>query len=357
MKNQVPPVIVVHKEGCFLQTLNAGCIIIFIIIAFIVISLIWASNSSSSTSKPTQRTQPPQNSPSNTSQKILPVKFSSNSLSKTTMIDEEIPPQTTNVNAKTQEGKDIKSKIIIPDWNARRAELKAIFLASFIPPKINSQITITLKQGNSFSGILKNITTNEIQIQTGPATITFVKSQLVPTALVKFFADDNANMNAETQLSSEIAIVEARRKEVEEKEEAELKERQQAELLRADEEKKRIKAEKINKLVSEAQLVMDVCRWGVEYDFVIAHGQVANITNRKMENIEAVMLYYAADGSLVKSASALVKFNPIMPGQWSTYEVITDHNPAIVSARVEFKSLFGGKIQSVTKAHYDSVKQ
>jgi len=79
-----------------------------------------------------------------------------------------------------------------------------------------------------------------------------------------------------------------------------------------------------------------------EYDFITVEGQVRNISGVRLESVLAVVQFYDANGNFVKSDSALVDFDPIMPGQTSPFSVITTDNPAIERYSTTF-TLFSGE--------------
>ena len=54
--------------------------------------------------------------------------------------------------------------------------------------------------------------------------------------------------------------------------------------------------------------------------------------------------FYGSDGGFVTSADALIDYNPILPGQTLPFKVMATHNPAMKTARVDFKELMGGSI-------------
>lgn len=87
-----------------------------------------------------------------------------------------------------------------------------------------------------------------------------------------------------------------------------------------------------------------------EYDYAHISGEVKNISNKPLENVSAVGLFYDKDGQLVKTDDAMIDYNPILAGQTSPFEVLTTDNPAIMKGRVEFKFLFGGSILSTVKS-------
>jgi hypothetical protein len=92
------------------------------------------------------------------------------------------------------------------------------------------------------------------------------------------------------------------------------------------------------------QLELSKWTWGPEYGYATAEGVVKNISGESLKNVEAVVSFYTKDGTFVKSDNALIEYNPILPGQTSPFKVISSDNPAMKTARVEFKHLFGGTI-------------
>jgi hypothetical protein len=82
-----------------------------------------------------------------------------------------------------------------------------------------------------------------------------------------------------------------------------------------------------------------------ESTYFMVEGQVKNLSNRPLENVEAVTTWYDKDGGFIKTADALIDFNPILPGQTSTFKTLTPGNPAMTKFSVEFKNLFGPSIR------------
>jgi flagellar basal body-associated protein FliL len=80
--------------------------------------------------------------------------------------------------------------------------------------------------------------------------------------------------------------------------------------------------------------------------YITVYGQVKNISNRSLENVEAVVQYYDSSDKFVKSDDALIDYDPILPGQTSPFSVITADNPEIDSYSVSFKFLLDGTISS-----------
>ncbi len=82
------------------------------------------------------------------------------------------------------------------------------------------------------------------------------------------------------------------------------------------------------------------------YNFITVSGEVANISNEKLANVEVVVNFYGSDGIFIKSDSALIQYNPILSGQTSPFKAITTDNPAISNFKVNFSYLFGGTIST-----------
>lgn len=81
-----------------------------------------------------------------------------------------------------------------------------------------------------------------------------------------------------------------------------------------------------------------------EYGFSTVEGQVRNVSGGPMENVMVVVTWLTDDGQFITSDEALISYNPILNGQTSPFEVITQTNPAMKRFRVEFKELFGRPI-------------
>lgn len=84
--------------------------------------------------------------------------------------------------------------------------------------------------------------------------------------------------------------------------------------------------------------------WSESYGYAKAEGQVQNISEKSLKNVEAVVSWYAKNGDFITSDSALIEYNPLLPGQVSPFTVVTGYNPAMERATVEFKELMGGAI-------------
>lgn len=78
--------------------------------------------------------------------------------------------------------------------------------------------------------------------------------------------------------------------------------------------------------------------------YLRTEGQVKNITGQSLENIEAVVQLFDANDEFITSDSAIIDFNPILPGQTSPFQVTTPKNPKIERYSISFKILLGGTI-------------
>jgi hypothetical protein len=94
----------------------------------------------------------------------------------------------------------------------------------------------------------------------------------------------------------------------------------------------------------EPKLELLSWRWSEANTYLTAEGEVKNISDESMDNIEVIVSFYASNDVFVKSAEALVDYNPIMPGQTSPFKAMTPSNPVIQKARIQFKKMFSGTI-------------
>ena len=83
-----------------------------------------------------------------------------------------------------------------------------------------------------------------------------------------------------------------------------------------------------------------------EYGYMTVEGFVENVSGKRLEDIEAVAVFYDADSTPIASESALIEYDFLLPGQQSPYTVMARDNPAIVKCGVEFKEFFGGKLKT-----------
>jgi hypothetical protein len=79
--------------------------------------------------------------------------------------------------------------------------------------------------------------------------------------------------------------------------------------------------------------------------YFTVEGQVQNLTDRPLPSVEAVVTWYTKTDQFISAESALVEYDPLLPGQTSPFKVITRANPAMDKYSVEFKQLRGGPLR------------
>ncbi len=98
--------------------------------------------------------------------------------------------------------------------------------------------------------------------------------------------------------------------------------------------------------------------WGEQYNYAIAEGRVTNRTSENIDNLLAVVTYEDGSGNMITSDDALVDFRPLLPGQTTTFKVITSFNPSMKTASLLFRTFGGEEIASTqrTKAGNDGAE-
>ncbi len=114
---------------------------------------------------------------------------------------------------------------------------------------------------------------------------------------------------------------------------------------------KKIKEEEEALLRQGADLELISWNWGRSYggSYVEGRGQVKNISDAALRNVEAVVNFYDKNGDFITSGSALIEFNPVLVGQISPFTVMETYNPAMKGATIQFKYLMGGTIPTYKK--------
>lgn len=79
-------------------------------------------------------------------------------------------------------------------------------------------------------------------------------------------------------------------------------------------------------------------------------GNVKNISSRRLETIEAVVTWHTRANEFVVSDSALIQYDPLMPGNSSPFEIATKFNPAMDVCSLVFKKRGGNQISHRLKA-------
>lgn len=111
-------------------------------------------------------------------------------------------------------------------------------------------------------------------------------------------------------------------------------------------EKERKRKEKQREMVSMGYALQLLnWSWNSEHGYAIAKGEVKNITSKRLKNVEALVTWYNKNGDFITSDSALIEYHVLMPGQTSPFKVMERFNPQMNKASIEFKFLFGSKIQ------------
>lgn len=123
---------------------------------------------------------------------------------------------------------------------------------------------------------------------------------------------------------------------------ADYKRRQTQAKLEKQAERERIEAAR---LAARPPLKLNSSKCRKEYGFVKYSGEVTNRTKQPIDNLMAVGVFRTSNGDHVKSASALIDFQPLLPGQRSPFTVTTSDNPAIKNCFVAFKTMFGAAIR------------
>jgi len=101
--------------------------------------------------------------------------------------------------------------------------------------------------------------------------------------------------------------------------------------------------------VAAPDLEIQSWRCESEHGYIFVRGEVRNISDKRLEDVEVVGTFLTREGEFVKTASALVEFNPILAGQTTPFEAGTTSNPAIKKCSIQFKYLFGGAILTINK--------
>lgn len=92
--------------------------------------------------------------------------------------------------------------------------------------------------------------------------------------------------------------------------------------------------------------LLEVQSWrcSKEYSYIFVTGEVKNISSQPLKSVLAVGEFRTKAGEFVKSADALLDYNPILPGQTSPFKAGTTDNPQIQGCQLAFKQMFGGGI-------------
>lgn len=88
-------------------------------------------------------------------------------------------------------------------------------------------------------------------------------------------------------------------------------------------------------------------RGEIDDDYVTVTGEVANISNEKLERVWVVITHYGANGDLITSDDAILDYDPLMPGQTSPFKAMVRRNPLMKTYKIGFKHTFGETIDFI----------
>lgn len=86
--------------------------------------------------------------------------------------------------------------------------------------------------------------------------------------------------------------------------------------------------------------------WGVMRGgrYVEVKGEVKNISGKPLRRVQALVSFYDANKQFITSKSAFIEFNPILPDQVSPFRLMETYNPAMQTAKLQFKFFAGEQI-------------
>ena len=116
---------------------------------------------------------------------------------------------------------------------------------------------------------------------------------------------------------------------------------EQAETVANKKAAKREKAreEEIQRASKGYKLSLKNWSWSKSSDrYVTAKGIVKNITEKKLGNVKAMVVWFDADTNMITYSSSYIEFTTLMPGQSSPFSVMERYNPAMESANLSFKT-------------------
>lgn len=98
----------------------------------------------------------------------------------------------------------------------------------------------------------------------------------------------------------------------------------------------------------EEKPTLEIISWRVdnEYSLLKVRGEIKNLSDQKQENVIAVVDFRNKEGILVKTGEMLIRYNPLMPGQTSSFEVTETYTPEIKKYNLYFHDILGRDITS-----------
>lgn len=80
--------------------------------------------------------------------------------------------------------------------------------------------------------------------------------------------------------------------------------------------------------------------------FRYVEGKVKNVADEPLKDVMAVVTWADNEGRVIKSDTAAIDFNPILPGQTSAFKTISTRNPAMSGYTVAFKTRSGDILEA-----------
>lgn len=105
--------------------------------------------------------------------------------------------------------------------------------------------------------------------------------------------------------------------------------------------------------LANVSLIVEDWHWSRSYGYAIAEGRVTNRTNTTLRNIMAVVEYETSSGQFITSDDSLLDYQDLLPGQTTPFKVYTNLNPAMSSASLSFREMFGGQVGAVKRANLE----
>lgn len=100
-------------------------------------------------------------------------------------------------------------------------------------------------------------------------------------------------------------------------------------------------------------------RWSTSAsgNFVEVDGEVRNTSSEAIESLLVTAEFRTSDGTFITSDDGFADYSPLMPGQSSPFKIMSRYNPQMATARLRFKTLFGGEINYIDNSKRDPPKK
>jgi hypothetical protein len=102
-----------------------------------------------------------------------------------------------------------------------------------------------------------------------------------------------------------------------------------------------IESEQDSRVAVRPDLEVSSWDWRIEHGYAIADGEVTNVSATRLESVTVLVTFRDSEGSVIKTARALIEYTPILPGQTSPFSAMTTSNPAMEKASLAFKEYAG----------------